>query len=874
MSKYKAHIITHSHWDREWYLPYEQHHMRLIELIDNILREVDENPDFKSFHLDGQTISINDYLQVRPQNRDRLYKALNEGKIMAGPWFILQDAFLTSSEANVRNMYYGQKDVEDLAVSSRVGYYPDTFGINGQVAQMMKESGIDNVFFGRGVAPTGFNNEVSDGFESKFSEMLLEAPNGDKVLGVLFANWYSNGNDIPTDPSLAKEYWDKRIEDVLKYCSSKHLLFMNGCDHQPYPDFITEQIKLANELYDDIEFVQSTLNDYVAAVLEDVSLDELNVIKGELRSQNTTGHYTLVNCASSRIYEKIANVNTQNMYEMVSEPLQAMVMDDYMHNQLQYGWKTLMENHPHDSICGCSVDSVHKTVDDRFARALDVGEYIRDEALESLSNAIKLESDARSFVVVNTLPVVKKQRHEAVINYTKSTFKEFGLEGSRLNSENQEISDLVVVDHEGKVVNAIITDLGTNFDYDLPKDSFRVSYYARQLKIEFDYDINPYSYETFSIVKSTDAIESSVVTGTNNHMENSNLKVSINEDGSLDIHNRKSGILYPNAFNIFDQGDLGNEYMFGQVQNDKYLFPIKVNNIKSYKDELGQKLFYSLVFDLPKEAGDTFAEEKRKLVEFYKRQTKRSDKTVEMVVNVELELLNNDEKISCSLNFDNVVKDHRMRLLFNMNEVLEDSKADSIFELAKRNAQPSKQWTHTSNDLHLSRFVSIGKENMLTISTLGLHEYEIKNDKLELTILRSTSELGDWGEFPTEDSQCLGESNINFNIYLHTDEEANKVYQQAITDFVQLPYTTIDTTEGTKNTFDTMLEFDKSDNVIITSLKKNSNNEYVIRMYNIDENTGHFKANLDLFRTNFLEVEQDSFDGNIKPFEIVTLILK
>lgn len=70
----KVSIIAHSHWDREWYMAYEQHHMRLVELMDDLLELFETDPDFDSFHLDGQTIILDDYLQVRPEKRDLLQK--------------------------------------------------------------------------------------------------------------------------------------------------------------------------------------------------------------------------------------------------------------------------------------------------------------------------------------------------------------------------------------------------------------------------------------------------------------------------------------------------------------------------------------------------------------------------------------------------------------------------------------------------------------------------------------------------------------------------------------------------------------------------------------------------------------------------------
>ena len=92
-----AHIISHSHWDREWYLPYEKHHMLLIEFMDTLINTLETDPDYKSFHLDGQTLLIEDYLQVRPENKERLKKLIEAKRIHVGPWFILQDEFLTSS---------------------------------------------------------------------------------------------------------------------------------------------------------------------------------------------------------------------------------------------------------------------------------------------------------------------------------------------------------------------------------------------------------------------------------------------------------------------------------------------------------------------------------------------------------------------------------------------------------------------------------------------------------------------------------------------------------------------------------------------------------------------------------------------------------
>ena len=80
----KAHIISHTHWDREWYLPYEKHHMLYIEMMDTLIDTMEKDKEYKCFHLDGQTIMLEDYLQVRPENRARLQKLIEDGRIAIG----------------------------------------------------------------------------------------------------------------------------------------------------------------------------------------------------------------------------------------------------------------------------------------------------------------------------------------------------------------------------------------------------------------------------------------------------------------------------------------------------------------------------------------------------------------------------------------------------------------------------------------------------------------------------------------------------------------------------------------------------------------------------------------------------------------------
>ena len=141
MEKKTLHIVSHSHWDREWYMSFEQHRMRLVELFDTLIETMENHPEYKYYHMDGQYVVIEDYLEVRPQMKDRLFKLIGEDRIQIGPWYVLQDEYLTSGEANVRNMLYGIKLCKSIGADPVMcGYFPDAFGNISQAPQILRKS--------------------------------------------------------------------------------------------------------------------------------------------------------------------------------------------------------------------------------------------------------------------------------------------------------------------------------------------------------------------------------------------------------------------------------------------------------------------------------------------------------------------------------------------------------------------------------------------------------------------------------------------------------------------------------------------------------------------------------------------------------------
>lgn len=142
MENVVVHIISHSHWDREWYLPFESHRMQLVELFDNLFDLFENDPEFKSFHLDGQTIVLDDYLEIRPENRDKVQRYIDEGKLKIGPFYILQDDYLISSEANVRNTLIGQAECANGANLRRLVTSLIPLEIWGKLLKSFKNQGF------------------------------------------------------------------------------------------------------------------------------------------------------------------------------------------------------------------------------------------------------------------------------------------------------------------------------------------------------------------------------------------------------------------------------------------------------------------------------------------------------------------------------------------------------------------------------------------------------------------------------------------------------------------------------------------------------------------------------------------------------------
>ncbi|WP_276804248.1 alpha-mannosidase [Lactobacillus hominis] len=774
MKKKRVFIISHSHWDREWYMSFEEHHMRLVKLIDDLLYLFKHDPKFNSFHLDGQDIILDDYLAVRPEKRDEIRHWVQAGKLRVGPFYILQDDFLISPESNVRNTQYGMQKARQYGHAPvPVGYFPDTFGNMGQAPQIMKLAGLDTVAFGRGVTPTGLNNKVGFGkFDSTYSEMWWQGANKDKVLGILFANWYSNANEIPVDERKAKKFWDQKLADAEKFASTDDLLMMNGVDHQPVQMDLTNAIAVANKLYPDYEFIHSNFEDYIKALKKDLPKD-LSTISGELTSQDTDGWYTLANTASSRIYMKQKNTAMERLLEDKVEPIYLLnrKIEKTDQDRLDYAWHELLRNHPHDSISGSGVDEVHRGMMNRYEKVKQVGRYLANAGLDSLAKKINtstLPKTARAFLVINPADDDKKDEVKVQIEVHRELFAGNTPDGAYRKCEKylQENPNYQLFDAYGKPVSYRIVKKFVRFGYELPERTFRIPYMASYVEVAFSPKMKANSWQTFYL----DNIEQDhgvvVKKDSKNLLANDYLSAEVATNGEIKIFDQNHKL--NSRMQIVDTGDIGNEYIYKQSgDGKKIIFDTPITNLKRESLIDGEKLSFDQAIPLPVSADELLKKEQEEVIDVTHRHAGRSKELREFKVHVELTLMNESKNLAIKISGNKQIKDHRLQAIFKTDIECETHSADSIFEVEVRNNKVGKNWKNPENPQHQQCFVSVHKDGSgIVVGNFGLNEYEVSPDgkDIAVTLLRCVGEMGDWGYFPTKDSQCQGDFTANLSV--------------------------------------------------------------------------------------------------------------
>jgi len=883
--KTTVHVIPHSHWDREWYIPFEHHRARLVALMDSVL-ELLKTDEYSSYHLDGQTIALEDYLEIRPQKREAIEKLVRDGRLKVGPWYVLQDTYLTSSEANVRNMLWGTRTAEKFGGVCRIGYLPDAFGNAGQFPQLLKQAGMKAAVFGRGVKLMG-RDGVSDleRLCPRCSEFLWQSPDGSAIPSIYFVNWYNNGMEIPTDPEKAKVWWDAHLAAARKYAATEHLLFMNGCDHQPVQRDLSEALRVARELYPDIEFIHGAMDDYADAVLSGLE-EPLETVAGELEGQQTDGYGTLRNTASARWYIKALNRKNENLLEKLAEPMAAMagmagVPADG--DLFDYAWKKLMQNHPHDSICGCSIDAVHSEMETRYHKSIQLTEWLLNESRQALAAKIAVPQADAAFAVWNPGAQPRTGVVEAVVGIERLYARDAGSpQLACAELEKHPAKNYVLTDSENNEIPCKIEHLGPRFGYDLPDDRFRQPYYERQVRVTFEAkDVPAFGYAAYLLREGEPAAKADSLVSGPRAMENEFVRATVNDDGSVDILDKRTGRTYAGLGVFEDVGDVGDEYVFQQSLGEAITTAGSAAKIELAEDNPARAAFrVEHVMKVPACADPAIFDAMQRMCWREERILGRSEDMVELKICATYSLSRSGKQVDVHVELDNCAKDHRLRMLFPTFVQGGSHYADSVFDVLNRSDVPGPDWVNPSRCDHMQLFVAAADENGgLTVANRGQYEYEVLDDRktLAVTLLRAVGELADWGVFPTPEAQCQGAFEADLAmIPLCSEAEVAEGCRLAHEFQTKLEATDILSPEGELPAKHSFLSFD-GEGLICTCFKPAVDADgWVLRVFNARNVPSELKVHTGrrVFRSDILESRGEvAASGALKvgPKEIVTV---
>ena len=387
-------VVPHTHWDREWYVPFQTFRLHLVRVLDVVLDLLERDPTYSHFLLDGQTAMVDDYLEVRPEAEQRIAALAAAGRLALGPWHSQPDEFLVSGETLVRNLQRGLARSAELGGTMHVGYLPDSFGHAAQIPQLLRLAGIGHAVVFRG---------VPDAVES--TAFWWEAPDGSRVRAEYLTLGYTNGFRLPDDPAgLVARAAD--LEATLGGRRVDGLLLMAGGDHQPPHPWLGHVVGAANAVVQGpsgpgsgvngrYRFEITGLEPYLARQ----SIEGLPAWRGELRASGPST--VTMGVTSNRVDVRLAAAAAERAVERRGEPLSALFLapNRYPDRLLELAWRRLLDNAAHDSACATSADEVVDQVLVRYAEGRQIGDGLAAQAVAELAGTV--DAPAGSMLVVN-----------------------------------------------------------------------------------------------------------------------------------------------------------------------------------------------------------------------------------------------------------------------------------------------------------------------------------------------------------------------------------------------------------------------------------------------------------------------------------------
>ncbi len=731
----KIAVVFQTHWDREWYFSLDTFNFRLLKVMQRILDLLDEG-GIDAFVLDGQVKVVEDYLLIcSEENKKKTLDYIKDQKIIIGPWYVLADEFLVQGESLMRNLERGIKEAQRLGDYQKIGYLPDTFGHISQMPQIFHHFNIKDALIWRGV------NLDEPWF-------IWEAPNGSSVQTLYLKTGYYQPI---VDQESAEKLLETWVSQQPKHPADHPMLLTNGGDHlMPSEISIPAQLKILSEKTQHT-FTQETYESY----LQHYPINgPFKQCVGELR--NNENAYILPNVLSTRYPLKYANQVLENRLTMHVEPLIALahLNNPYPNqNYLEDAWRLLLENHPHDSICGCSIDPVHQEMNTRNRKITDHCQAIENDIAVSLNltqatrnHTLKpsnIFADDTVFTVYNPTPY---ERHGY---QTVSLF---------LEQSNPLIDQFQITDHHGNLqYTTVVISKKPDRRFASPLDSmpgFRQGFtYEVLFKVNH---LEGFGLRTYRLSSGT--LEY-LVESTERSIENSRVCLTMTPDNHLEFFDKKTQLTYPNVHQFYSSLDAGDEYNYSQPLHDQISHASLVS-IQTFKHALYQKMVCHYEMRLPQG--------------LEKNRQSGLTETVLNTFEVTFITTQGTHHIDTELKYLNAAHDQRTRLKFPLPTV-EFHHSDTAFDFVKRTVREEVFEAAKGKEVppvvdpSLSR---MSASNGFNFIHLGLHEYQAHKDSVEITLLRSVGSLsrddlrsrggGAGPSFETPDAQLVGEHTYRY----------------------------------------------------------------------------------------------------------------
>ena len=695
-------IVSHTHWDREWYRTFQGFRARLVDAVDTVLDLLDRDPGW-SFVLDGQTIVIEDYLSIRPEQAGRLAAACGAGRLAIGPWYVQPDSLLPAGESHVRNLLEGRRVGERYGPVSRVAYTPDSFGHPSQFPQIFAGFGLDGFVYWRG------NGDELDRLPPVYRWV---APDGTGVVACHLTHGYFAAAYLPDDiPEAVKRL--RRVGEEMAAAGASRLLLMNGIDHA-MPDTNTEAVARALQEETGWTVTRGRLEDFTSPAI--ASAGEADRFVGELVGGRMTN--LLPGVWSSRLELKLRNRMAETALIGWAEPWAALGRALGLPDErpaLRAGWRALLANQAHDSIGGCSTDRVHQQMKARY----DEAEELADETTQRLLSRLAGLGPGRTVPWQDEVDV-------AVFNpspHPRTDIVRFSLEGypfTAIKDGQLAVHPLTFASLLGKGVT--VDGVPARVIVDDSSDRIRVVPEQEPWTVEWVAEAVPaFGWRRYRLALDKAAPDQK---DDGRSITATGLTVAAEGDGTLTVV--VDGRRYEGLCRVEDQGDRGDTYDFDPVPGGIRLASVAVTR-RRHRSGI-QELDVLRIFDVPASLDG--------------QRSNRSDETVPVTVRMRARVAPGVERVDVDLTVENTARDHRLRLAFPTGAAGAGATAATTFDVTPRAPLPAPRTSWFQPPPSTFPHQGWVSNNGLTVVAPGLPEAEVTPEgTVYITVVRAVGWL-------------------------------------------------------------------------------------------------------------------------------------